>query len=80
MASVFVKVRNSGLQTYNIREKRGSFANVFLNFSEILECPFLSKHVIKNICGRDFRALLSCRLVVQFYEKEILIYTLFWRF
>ena len=78
MASEFVNVRNSGLQTCNIKEKRDSFADVFLNFFEILEFPFLSEHVIKR--GGDFSAVLDCRLAVQFYEKETLIYTLFWRF
>ena len=61
---MFVKVQNSGLQNCNIREKRDSFANVFLNFFENLECPFLSGHVMKNIYGGDFSAVLGCRLVV----------------
>ena len=72
----FPEVRNSGLKTYNVREKE-QFCKYFSGIFEILEHSFLSDLFKKSICSGVFSSAVGCRIYSINCIKTELYYIIF---
>ena len=72
----FPKVKNSGLQTYNIREKE-QFCKYFSGIFEILEHSFFSDLFKKSTCSGIFSSAVGCRIYSINCIKKELYYIIF---
>ena len=72
----FHEVRNSGLQTYNVREKE-QFWRCFSGIFEVLEHSFLSDLFKKSICSGVFSSAVGCRIYSINCIKKKLYYIIF---
>ena len=71
LGSFFPEVRNSGLQTYNVREKE-QFCKYFSGIFEILKHSFLSDLFKKSICSGVFSSAVGCRIYyIKCIKKEL---------
>lgn len=74
----FCFVRNSGLQTSNVR-KMGQFCKGFSENFVILKYFFICDHFQKSICSGDFIAAVSCTLQSSnFGQKGTPLHMFFW--
>ena len=76
LGSFFPKVRNSGLQTYNVSEKE-QFCKYFSGIFEILEHSFLSDLFKKSICSGVFSSVVGGRIYSISCIKKELYYIIF---
>ena len=68
--------RNSGLQTFNVREKE-QFCKYFSGIFEILEHFFHSDLFKKSFCSGVFRSVVGCRIYSINCIKKELYYIIF---